>query len=314
MQPQYNFIENQSMARQYLFEVISNDTTLLRDSLLNEFYADMQNQTEGQLEAVKEYLGNVGKMDDTFIPLLLLNDSLMHIYADYLEHFNEMSDSIKIAGQDPDSVKEQWVKQIDLLKQSADDIVLQHNAVRADALMEGELTNTAINGDEQNEINSVRLNEIAISLENNNYENIDEFYAGLLTIAQQCPYYGGEAVYRARAILELVNDSIIYDDDANCMLAGYYRKSGVIKITDKISGIIVKPNPANKAMIINVSCNTNQMFSYEIVNELAQTVLSGELLCNKDNFVTVSQLKQGVYTVKVKTSDTIKYFKTAIAR
>lgn len=314
MQPQYNFIENQSMARQYLFEVISNDTTLLRDSILNEFYADMQNHAEGQLEAVKDYLGNVGKMDDTFIPLLLLNDSLMHIYADYLEHFNEMSDSIKIAGQDPDSVKEQWVKQIDLLKQSTDDIVLQHNAVRTGALMEGELTNTAINGDEQNEINSVRLNEIAISLENNNYENIDEFYAGLLAIAQQCPYYGGEAVYRARAVLELVNDSIIYDDDANCMLAGYYRKENMNAANSSEIKITLKPNPANAFINVNVECAVNGKYSVAFLNATGQIISSTILSCNKQQQISTNNFAQGIYTVIVKTNQITNYYKIAIIR
>ena len=45
------------------------------------------------------------------------------------------------------------------------------------------------------------------------------------TITQQCPFAGGTAVYRARGMYELINDSIVYDDDAVCLAQGLYRSS-----------------------------------------------------------------------------------------
>ena len=306
--------ESQSMARQYLYEVISNDTTLLRDSVLNLFYTNMQVETEAQLYTVKDYFGNIGKMDSTFVPLLLMNDSLTQVYLDYIDNFEKIEDSIKIAGQDPDSLKEQWTKQIEMLKQWRDDIILQYDAVKTGNLMEGELLNSTITGGEQNEINSQRLNEIIIDLEENHYGNIDDYYNELLIIAHQCPYYGGEAVYRARAILELVDDEIIYSDDANCLLAGYYRKSDTITTQKQDYTISVRPNPANKSMYISVGCKEEDVFEFKILNAIGQYILGGKYKCNNNNIVNVKDLEQGVYTVIVEAQGKIQYFKVTIVR
>ena len=46
-------------------------------------------------------------------------------------------------------------------------------------------------------------------------------YQQILSIAEQCPYSGGVAVYIARSLIALFNDSIIYDDENNCLQQGY---------------------------------------------------------------------------------------------
>src|SRR5437773_1574911 len=49
-------------------------------------------------------------------------------------------------------------------------------------------------------------------------------YAQLLQVAMQCPDEGGPAVFNARALLGLLDDHIIYDDENVCLQAGYYRQ------------------------------------------------------------------------------------------
>jgi hypothetical protein len=78
--------ENQSMARQYLFEVLSNNDSLLAsDTLFQNFYNEMLAEAEGQLNAVERRFETYGKMDTTFVPMLNNIDTLLKIFNSYLE-------------------------------------------------------------------------------------------------------------------------------------------------------------------------------------------------------------------------------------
>lgn len=306
--------ESQSMARQYLFQVLSsNDSLLASDTLFLNFYNEMLAEAEGQLQEVERRFETYGKMDSIFAPMLQNIDSLTNLYNYYIEHFDEMRDSIEQSGINPDSLREQWIFHIENLDVTRVNIVMQHNAVISGEMYEGELTNNITNGDEQNETNSTQMNELFIQLEEASYTNVNELYAQLMNIAEQCPYYGGEAVYRARAILELVNDSLIYNDDMNCLPYGIYREGKGI-VEDSNSKITVKPNPANSYIKVKVNCRENEMYDVEIINAIGQKVLNTTLQCNKENNISISYLQQGIYTVTVKTNTKVQSFKLSIIR
>jgi hypothetical protein len=67
-------------------------------------------------------------------------------------------------------------------------------------------------------------------------------FRGSNAIANQCPAAGGQSVYRARAMLALINDSLAYDDALTCLQAGIYRELNTEIITPVITII---PNPAD---------------------------------------------------------------------
>jgi len=306
--------ESQSMARQYLFQVLDNNPELHEsDTLFQNFYNEMLAEAEGQLNSVERRFEAYGKMDSTFAPMLQNIDSLISLYNYYIAHFDEMRDSIEQSGVNPDSLREQWIFHIENLDVTRVNIVMQHNAVISGEMYEGELTNNIINGDEQNEINSALMNELFMQLEEVNYTNIDEHYNELMSIAEQCPYYGGEAVYRARAALELVNGSLTYNDDANCLQYGIYRQG---KTANELTSerIEVKPNPASDYVSINVSCKENETFSADITNTVGQSVLNKKLKCNQENIINISELQQGAYTIVVKTKNEIQNFKLIVVR
>ncbi|MCB0850530.1 MAG: T9SS type A sorting domain-containing protein [Bacteroidetes bacterium] len=277
-------------------------------------YNTMHAEAEGQLKEVERNFERYGKMDSTFIPMLNNIDSLVNVYNYYKAHFDEMRDSIEHLGMNADSLKEAWYVQIENLDITRANIVMQHNAVITGEMYEGELTNNIIQPEEVPEYNSARLNEIFMILEDVSYSNIDEYYTELLSIAEQCPYYGGEGVYRARAMLYLINDTLQYNDDANCLLYGFYRQGN---LSDKYSDetkISIKPNPANTFVRIRVSCSENEMFTAKIINAVGQEVLETNLQCNKDNVISTANFQQGIYTVTVKTNSKIQSFKLSIIR
>lgn len=156
------------------------------------------------------------------------------------------------------------------------------------------------------------MNELFIQLEEANYSNLNELYSQLLSIAEQCPYYGGEAVYRARSVLMLVNDSLGYNDDANCLLYGIYRNGQTI--TNNNLKIVVKPNPANEYVFVKIICNSDEKFNIQIVDAYGRIVCKENLRCNKENKIITRELSQGIYSLLVKTTKGNKTYKIAIVR
>ena len=304
--------ENQSMARQYLFEVLSNDSVLLNsDTLFRNFYDEMAAEAEGQLNVVERNLGAYGKMGTTFEPLLATVDSLNEALQRAINEIETVCVQLQVTNCD--SLREAYAVQLENLQTTRLNIITQYLTVQTGQLQDAELVNNLIAPDEVPEIHSNRLNEIFIALEEQHYGNVNEYYNELLSIAEQCPYYGGEAVYRARAILELMDETIIYNDDANCLLYGYYRKSKTT-LTNNEQIVSVKPNPANNYVEISVSCSTNESYKINIIDVFGKTIYSSSLLCNNSKKINTTGLAQGVYNISIVTSTGNSFYKLAIIR
>ncbi|MBE7510758.1 MAG: T9SS type A sorting domain-containing protein [Bacteroidia bacterium] len=274
-------------------------------------YNTMLLEAEGQLKEVERRFENYGKMDSTFIPMLQNVDSLIRNYEILIREIDSICKANK--GWNCDSLREAYNSQIENLSVVKQNIIIQYKAVQAGEKLEAELKNNIISGEEQNETNSKLMNEMFSQLEENNYKNINELYAQLLSLAEQCPYYGGEAVYRARAVLELVNDSLVYNDDATCLMYGIYR-TDVIDTTLTNEKIEVKPNPANTFVKIKVSCLENENFNVNISNAIGQAVIETTLQCNNEKVINTTNLQQGIYTVTIKTKTKVQSFKLSIIR
>ena len=123
-----------------------------------------------------------------------------------------------------------------------------------------------------------------------------------ISIAQQCPSSGGEAVFRARNIIRKVNDSIIYDDAGVCAQMGIYRKKqNIVDESDLVSYILI-PNPAQHQtqLIFNQPPSSNYLIqiingegrvveSRNVNHQLSSLVLDTEKLANV--LYTVNMIK-----------------------
>ena len=72
----------------------------------------------------------------------------------------------------------------------------------------------------------------------------------MFNIAQQCPYAGGPAVYIARGLLRVVNDSIEYFDDVVCLQYGIFRTAN-ISVQSGEPTIKLIPNPAANTLVMH---------------------------------------------------------------
>lgn len=91
------------------------------------------------------------------------------------------------------------------------------------------------------EANEKQVNEIYLSTVG---KEVDSFTVDqtntLFYIANQCPMVGGNAVYKARSLYRLINDTIVFDDQQLCLVHGIIVKN--LKPQDA-NFVGVKPNP-----------------------------------------------------------------------
>ena len=121
-------------------------------------------------------------------------------------------------------------------------------------------------------------------------------------IAIQCPFAGGNAVYRARVVYESINPKIQYDDDASCLALGIYRMSDSYATSENnISTLLLLPNPAKDEVIINyfvpLKYNSFSLVIYDLSGkEITQEKLNAEVTSYRMN---ISNLSSGFYLVKL---------------
>ncbi len=120
------------------------------------------------------------------------------------------------------------------------------------------------------------------------------------TIACQCPLAGGNAVYLARGLYAITNDTT-YDDQELCLQAGINYKRGD-KIQDVNNGIQFKvyPNPANTTVTISWEFTSDEIARYSIVNSLGQQLLTNFFkLADKSITFDTSNILPGVYELNI---------------
>jgi hypothetical protein len=129
----------------------------------------------------------------------------------------------------------------------------------------------------------------------------------LLSVAIQCPLAGGKAVYVARTLYNIFNDTIFYDDASVCALLGYYRKkNGESHI--KTCSVFVFPNPAQEKISIIETFSEDEQTSYEIFDASGVLIQEGKLTPS-DGYSTIQtdKLSNGIYSLIVRSKNSLSH-------
>jgi hypothetical protein len=111
----------------------------------------------------------------------------------------------------------------------------------------------------------------------------------LLALAMQCPYEVGDAVYRARSILQKYHTDLRWND--GCM------QEAMPTNKNANNTVVVYPNPASSNITIAYNCSTNGAFS--IYNALGEQVYAHTLEATSNKIVlSLPLLPSGVYIYK----------------
>ena len=289
--------EMQTILRSRLFEAIQRDSGLyLNDPVFVDFYSDILGSPSGEISNVGLQLAEAMTIDSISYATLVATNSLINLLLDSVGNL----DSVNRINPDPanDILREQYSIQITNLRNVATSILASH-ALSAGLIRDSlVLINSAIQPSELPDVNRHSLFEILGEYYERGDSAIYSHYNTLYSIAQQCPYAGGPAVFIARGLLRIVNDSIDYFDDVVCLQAGYYRSLN--PNSDKEQRIKLLPNPAKNTVevySVQPSDQSSSIKIYSNVGELIYSSLSetGVLLKTID----VSSFSPGVYAVSV---------------
>ncbi len=126
--------------------------------------------------------------------------------------------------------------------------------------------------------------------------------ASIIDIAYQCPSAGGTAVYRARAMYSIVNDTIVYDDYEACWNVNINWRQGNTNNHGNLDvlatdNFFTYPNPASGSLYIEYG-TMYYGATYSLINTLGQTVKAIVLSDEGKTEVKVNDLAQGIYILK----------------
>lgn len=153
------------------------------------------------------------------------------------------------------------------------------------------------------EENERLVNEVALAtVEQGIYELSNEQKGILESLIFECPAKGGRAVYIARSLYRLVNDTLTYKDDSICKAQAIsWRVANPKTVTPKevkstVYTVIVYPNPAKSDIFFELNKTLSNNADIVIYNSLGQIMTRKNLVAKNKLFsVNVQPFSAGVY-------------------
>ncbi len=161
------------------------------------------------------------------------------------------------------------------------------------------MVNESIYTSQTIEVNEQVVNEIYLSiLDQDQIQFSEDVIAQLEIIAAQCPLAGGNAVFKARAILSLISDNYVYDDVNLCLQSGIILRESAKKITANLY-----PNPANNSVTLVYELPEVSTAEFLLFNSVGMLQLKKQLKSDMTQIsFSTEQLAPGVYHYRVNTS------------
>ena len=130
----------------------------------------------------------------------------------------------------------------------------------------------------------------------------DRDKAALEEIIWQCPKSGGHAVYQARALYHLVNDSIIFNDSLFCSNGFSLRQEAPLSKSNNLLEAFIKmiPNPAEKSVNFQLNLpldNAADIYIWDIMGRIVEKTSIEKGNLNK--VVALPNCKSGLYFVNI---------------
>lgn len=294
--------ESKYMLKGGLYKKLDEDPSL-RDSVpaMADFYAALQGSTTAAFKA----------MDDSQLALYDLDSTVVDQLQTNRAQIEGLMDSVKtgMVQLDDSTLTEAQKSAIIAGISGYRSVIGNLTAWNTTALLvaatskvltaEGIRTaNANIGTTELIESNEKLVNEIYLAVIG---KDVDTFTVDqsttLFYIADQCPMVGGNAVYKARAIYRLINDTISFDDQQLCLPHGIIVKS--LKPMDA-NVVGVMPNPARDGATLVLEQPLEIPADFILYNMVGSVVLRVEIPADADRtaFSTAS-IAAGMYHYKV---------------
>jgi hypothetical protein len=295
--------ESRIMAQQYLYDELKKDTVLLvSDVIFEVFKANHEESNIGKLSFISEKIADAFKMKDA---LTYTSDSLIAIKADSLHLIDSLYKVSNLTVYQ--DLRNQLIYSLNTLMMQQSDELSGWLFSKDSILQATNTVNQGINPIEQPEANSKLINELAVQYLVYGKNALSGYYNLILSVAEQCPYSGGEAVFMARTMLSLFNDSIEYHDAEVCYQAGYYRQSlNNSFMNEQKTGIRIIPNPAKDELFIQLERELNETCLIRIRDVAGRVIVNDSFDGKtKQHRLSIQHILSGIYQVEIKAKESV---------
>lgn len=168
--------------------------------------------------------------------------------------------------------------------------------------------NGTLSLDEIYKTNEKVVNQIYLELLENGLGELTDSQVGILvSIAEQCPLAGGNAVFEARGLLGLENERFDFDDNLLCDQSERRLEN---EMEDRLSNqsFSIYPNPTKDKLELSYELSKVGMTEITIQNRMGQVLLN-ENLTDKQGYIRfeLEALPSGMYFCTVKQKGQILY-------
>ena len=135
-------------------------------------------------------------------------------------------------------------------------------------------------------------------------------------VASLCPLIGGVAVFKARTLLLLFNDTLFFDDKKICGLEGLaYRKANTNSQSEEIAEQTLQlfPNPTNGILNGSFTIAPETSYQFRMYNTLGQLVFEKQIVGQTWEINLKSlNIQSGIYFTEISALDGSNTFKNRL--
>lgn len=299
--------ESTDLARLYLYNKLNKDSALrVQFSAFQLFYNAYQNTNISNLQSTRNNIESLNQYSGYFATVIKTADSILTYSTDSLQLLDSLRGTATLSDSVIDGLSLKILTKITTVQNLVQQAIAMQETRQGLIIDAALLSNNLIQSSnlvEQNHqiINKIYLQTIAKGIYTFTSGQVDS----IIAVAEQCPYSGGSAVYRARVMYRLANPTMEYNDFASCLSEGYFRKAATqnlekeFAISDtKIFGMA--PNPASEEVLIYFENKNHQNAILEIQNCLGEKIGEQALTYHQNKHVlNTSTYKNGLYYVRI---------------
>ncbi|MBZ0206654.1 MAG: hypothetical protein K8H89_10035 [Flavobacteriales bacterium] len=268
--------ETKLILKSGLYKKLDEDAAL-RDSVpdMAAFYSDLQSSTIASFKAIDDDQQVLYDMDSTVVAQLHANRVQIEGYMDLVKGQMALLDDSTLT----DAQRNAIIAGISGYRQNIQTLTAWNTTAMETARSSKALTTEGIKAANANigttelmEANEKQVNEIYLTVI---AKEVDTFTVDQTTtlfyIVNQCPMVGGNAVFKARSMYRLINDTIAFDDQQLCLPHGIIVKS--LKPMDAASIVGVVPNPARNEATLMLERPLEEAGTFLVYNTVGNEVM-----------------------------------------
>lgn len=313
--------ETRWMLKNGLYEKLLANPSLLTDPLMQAFFNDMDGSVFEQLKEVENVRGKLFETDAAFKTLVEQNYAAaeQHLTAIDLkmQEFNTAVDNGSSTAAILADVATSNTE-LEALADNTGTAIDNVDALRMSNKADAEFDNTLITATVLIEENEKTVNEIYLATVGSDASEFAPEQIDLLRqIAWQCPMAGGNAVFRARALLALVEGYRYYNDREICNFAGIaIRQAAENKGNVNTMLATVHPNPTSNAATLAYYLPDQAEGEFKLTTTAGQELFTVKLQGGKQAYkFSTANYVPGIYYYELSNNgNRVAYGKLVIIR